>query len=57
MHQQVCLGGMLGPGMDLGAAEEDSNCRYEEGTGFGSARSKYVLFFTFETSILWLYSE
>ena len=28
---------MLGPGIDPGAAEDDSNSRYKEGTGFGSA--------------------
>jgi hypothetical protein len=28
---------MLGPGIDPGAAEDDSHFRYEEGTGFGPA--------------------
>jgi hypothetical protein len=28
---------MLGPGIDPGAAEDDSHSRYKEGTGFGSA--------------------
>ncbi len=37
MHQRACPGGMLGPGINLRAAEGDSNSRYEEGTGFGSA--------------------
>ncbi len=28
---------MLRPGIDPGAAEDNSNCRYKEGTGYGSA--------------------
>ena len=37
MHRRVRPEGMLGPGIDPGAAEDDSNTRYEEGAGFGSA--------------------
>ncbi len=37
LHQRVHPEGMLGPEIDPGAAEDDSHCRYEEGTGFGSA--------------------
>jgi hypothetical protein len=37
LHRRVCPGGMLGPGIDPGAVEDDSHSRYEEGTGFGSA--------------------
>jgi hypothetical protein len=37
LHRRVHPGGMLGPGNDPRAAEDDSHSRYEEGTGFGSA--------------------
>jgi hypothetical protein len=37
LHQHVRADGMLDPLEDLGAAEDTSNSRYEEGTGFGSA--------------------
>jgi hypothetical protein len=37
LHCRVRPAGMLGPGIDPGAAEDDSNSRYEEGTGYGSA--------------------
>jgi hypothetical protein len=37
LRQRVRADGMLDPLEDPGAAEETSNSRYEEGTGFGSA--------------------
>ncbi len=37
LHQQDRLGRMLGPGINPGAAEDDSHSHYEEGTRFGSA--------------------
>ncbi len=37
LHRGVRLEGMLGPGIDPGAAEDNNHSHYEEGTGFGSA--------------------
>ena len=37
LHRRVRPAGMLGPGIDPGAAEDDSNSHYKEGAGFGSA--------------------
>jgi hypothetical protein len=37
LHYCVCADGMLNPLEDPGGAENTSNSRYEEGTGFGSA--------------------